>query len=376
MNQTALLRGLLLLLGLWLGAGTGTAHPILQNPVWIEASPEKVTLRLDVSVRELIVVQKLETSSDGSVEVELAAEYAERHRDYLLDHFHVKADGRPLTGNITGITPPRQITTGLEGPDRAHFRYHIDYPLTTPPAVLSFSQDMCKEFPSAPGVPWDLSYAYRYGPPGATPLKFGALLRDNAITFHTGFAGTAATTPSGTGLTVPSEVTRTRPVPWTVLWILFAAAMGLNRALPKLWIKTGAVLWMGGYLAAGLSDHRIPEWLPVLAAGAVTILAAADNIYTWAGDSPEKRRRALLLTGCLVFGWGLSPLQPAGVSSARLWMVLLVILPIVTAAAMAGLKTLLKRKGVPALRGFIQLTSLALCLAAIRFMLELLDVAF
>ena len=94
-----------------------------------------------------------------------AAEMAERHRGYVLDHFHIKADGKLLKGTITNVAPPKRIGTGLEGPDRAHFTYTISYPLPKPPAIFEFSQDMCREFPSSPGVPWDLSYATRYGPP-------------------------------------------------------------------------------------------------------------------------------------------------------------------------------------------------------------------
>ncbi len=67
--------------------------------------------------------------------------------------------------------------------------------------------------------------------------------------------------------------------------------------------------------------------------------------------------------------------QPVVISSARLWMALLILLPVLTAAAMAGLKTILLRKsGVTAARGFIQLTSLALCTTAIWLMLRLLEV--
>ena len=365
----------LLLICLWFGAVTLTAHPILQNPVWIEASPEKVTLKLDVSVRELIVVQKLEAADDGSVEVELAAESAERHRGYLLDHFQVKADGRLLTGSIQDITPPKQITSGLEGPDRAHFRYLIDYPLSSPPAVLSFSQDMCKEFPSAPGVPWDLSYAYRYGAPGQTPVKFGALVRESEISFNTGFPVVSATTGTGTAMTVPTMVVQARPGAWAALWLVFAAAIGLNRAPAKLWLQLAAVIWLGGYLAAGFFDKPLPLWIITLAAGVTAILTAVDNIYTWAGNSPISRRRALLLAGALLFGLGLSSQQPVVISSARLWMALLILLPVLTAAAMAGLKTILLRKsGVTAARAFIQLTSLALCTTAIWLMLRLLEV--
>ena len=54
----------LLILSLF-AAIAADAHPILQNPLWIDPSPKAVTLYLDVSVRELIVVQGCPVSKDG-----------------------------------------------------------------------------------------------------------------------------------------------------------------------------------------------------------------------------------------------------------------------------------------------------------------------
>ena len=186
------------------------AHPILQNPVWIESSPDHLTVKLDVSVREIIVVQGLAQASDGSVDMTEATGSAEKHRGYLLDHFHCKADDRLLTGTVVQIKPPKEIISAPDGPDNAHFRYTINYPLSGPPAVLTFSQNMCVEFPSAPGVPWDLSYAYRYGREGETPVKFGAMLRDREISFSSGFA--RADAKAGPQSDLASE-TQTAPPP-------------------------------------------------------------------------------------------------------------------------------------------------------------------
>lgn len=374
-------RGTWLLACLWcLAAAAVRAHPILQNPVWIEAAPDKVTLKLEVSVRELIVVQKLETADDGSVDLEQAVEYAGRHQGYLLDHFQVKADGGLLTGTVRDIAPPGKIESGPEGPDRSHFRYFIDYPLTTPPAVLTFSQTMCREFPSAPGVPWDLSYAYRYGPPGQTPLKFGALVRDSELSFNTGFvtsgqsAAAASAGMAAPAASSPSMVTTARPLVWAGLWLLFAAAMALNRGLTILWIQAAAVLWLGAYLSAGHLMAHLPMWLAPIVAGAATILAAIDNIYTWAGDTQLLRRRALLLAGAFCFGLGLSTQEPDQISSARLWMALLVILPLFTAAAVAGLRATARKNGESSLRGLVQIASLTICVIAVWLMLRLLEV--
>ena len=177
------------LIALWLLTLTGLrAHPILVNQAWIESSPDHITVRLYVSVRELIVVQGLPVTPDGKVDRVQAEDLAPQHAAYVLDHWHVRADGRPVTGTVTSIIPPKDIPHAPEGPDQAHFEFTMEYPLSHPPRTVTFDHTMCIEFPSAPGVPWDLSYACRYGPHGGPPRKFLNLPREQELTFDTGFA--------------------------------------------------------------------------------------------------------------------------------------------------------------------------------------------
>src|SRR5262245_58858193 len=95
------------LLVLWLLtiAGAG-AHPVLVNQAWIESSPDHITVRLRVSVRELIVVQGLPVTADGRVDRIQAEDIAPKHSGYVLDHWHVKADGEPVKGTVTNLSPP------------------------------------------------------------------------------------------------------------------------------------------------------------------------------------------------------------------------------------------------------------------------------
>ena len=355
------------------------AHPILQNPVWIESSPESLTLNLDVSVRELIVVQGLTQASDGSVDAEEAAGRAEKHRDYLLDHFQCKADGKLLAGNVVRIKPPKEIMAAPEGPDNAHFRYTITYPLSAPPAAFTFSQNMCVEFPSAPGVPWDLSYAYRYGREGETPVKFGALVRDREISFSSGFVPTPpAEAPPAAALTAGPEYTAVaitdlkvaRPAVWLTLWLLFVSALALGRPAGLLWYQLAAALWFGSYLAAPHISGILPLWLLALPAGAVTILAAVDNIHARAAGGPACRRIVLLLTGAVLCGAALGHHQPGLMATTRGWMALLLLCAAAAAAVMHGLRIL----AGAGRQLCVQLTSLACCGGAIFAMLRLLEV--
>ena len=248
-----ILSGWRLLLGCWLlFAGQGMAHPILQNPMWIEVGPDLIKVKLYVSLRELSVVQGLPIAADGAVDGDLAAETAPRHSAYVLDHLSFRADGQPLTGKVSQIAPPKLIGKGVEGPDRAHFIYRLEYSLAQPPAQVSLSHTMVQEFPSAPGVPWDLSYTYRFGPPDATPLEFGSITRGAEVSYKTGFAQ-----PAGT---VPAAEQPVSTLPQLIRIALFGAAFGAagpvvaGGASPD----SGRAAWLGVGRWVGLENARIP----------------------------------------------------------------------------------------------------------------------
>lgn len=363
MNRAARLLFLLLFT-----AVTARAHPILQNPLWIDPCPQSVTVYLDVSVRELNVVQNLPLGTDGGFDLSQAEEFAERHKDYVLDHFHVKADGKEIKGSVTTIVPPDMKNTrpALELPDNSRFRYVIHYPLPAAPAVLSFRQNMCVEFPSAPGVPWDLSYEYRYGAaPLESPLQYGPLRRDSDLTFNTGYVGTAV---AGTIVREPT------PLSWAGLWLMFAAAMALGSSLTLRNCQVAAVLWMASYIGAEHLAVTIPVWLMALVSGACAILAAVDNIHGHGMELQPRRRVALLLIGSISFGMGLHDDRMTLNNSERLWPVLLFLSAIAAAVLIYGLKRLVSNRSGNAARVFLQTTSLAVCGAAIWFLLRVLHV--
>lgn len=359
------------------------AHPILQNPVWIETSPGGLTVKMDVSVRELIVVQTDRSGPAATLSLEEAGDLAPKHSGYLLDHFHVKADGKLLTGSVAGIKPPKVIGEGLEGPDNSHFRYTIEYPLAAPPAVFTFSHNMCKEFPSAPGIPWDLSYAYRYGRKGETPVKFGALPLDREVSFSSGFVSSAGTDSGAAPVEAPVEewnpgaitvIAKPMPELWFALWMVFVVAMALGGTLQTLWFKIAGVLWLGSYLTAHIILEYLPLWLVALLAGVVTVLTTVDTIYQHFASNATHRRIVLLLAGGAFFGIGLSHEQPGMMQGARMWMGLILICAAAAAGSAWGLKTAAARSSPRCRQLFVQLTSLVCCVAAVWLMLQLLEV--
>lgn len=363
-------RALRLLLFL-LSALATHAHPILQNPVWVAASPDRITLDLHVSVRELIVVQGLPVTDDGRVDQLEAEDMAPKHSGYVLDHFQIKADDRLLQGKVANIKPPKVIGEGLEGPDRAHFVYTIEYPLAAPPRTITISQNMCVEFPSSPGVPWDLSYAYRYGPHGATPWKFGALTRERGITFNTGFVSTSdgrEKPEAGSLVHIP------RPATLLGLWIVFLTAtlLGSTVSPGARYPYIAAVVTFAAGLAAGRYATAVPAWSIHLLCGAGAILTAADNIHRQP-VAAMIRRRVLLYGGCLFFGMAFGAQERLHPELARWWHLLPLPGAIVAVLIGGGIVLLAHRQNERVGRFVLQISSLLCVLDAGWLMLTLLE---
>ncbi len=290
------------------------AHPILQNPIWVEVAPDHMKVKLYVSIRELNVVQGLPITEAGVVEMGLAEETAPRHAPYVLDHLDFRADGVPLSGSLDRISPPKFVGKGAEAPDRAHFIYYLEYPLAAPPARITFSHTMVKEFPSAPGVPWDLSYAYRFGPIDATPTQFGAVPRDTMVFYDTLF-------PQAPGSVLAAGPAALPWRPFVFRFALLGAALGLGlaggRLLGRGLAVAAAATAAGMALAAG-TGWLMPAFLAAGLAGIGILLAAVDNIHRPLAP-PGVRRWLLIIAFPLVAGWAAWSLAGSmGFSSLRL----------------------------------------------------------
>jgi hypothetical protein len=172
MRSSRFLHPLLLLLQL---VGTAAAHPSLQDSMWVLFAPDRIRVAVNVSLRELLVAQQVAESDDETFDTVRVNAAAEKHREYVLEHLQLTAGGRKLSGQVTALTPPELLSSA----ERTFFQYTLEYPLTAaPPASVTFSHEMLREFPYAPGQSWDVSYVVRVKREGSDEvsswlLRFG-----------------------------------------------------------------------------------------------------------------------------------------------------------------------------------------------------------
>ncbi len=135
-----------------------SAHPSLQDSMWVVFAPERIRVAVNVSVKEILVAQQGAASEVESFDATTLNAAAEKHRDYVVKHLQLTAAGRELTGQVTALTPP-DVFTSVE---KTFFQYSLEYPLTgPPPANVTFRHDMLREFPYSVGQSWDVSYVVR-----------------------------------------------------------------------------------------------------------------------------------------------------------------------------------------------------------------------
>jgi hypothetical protein len=137
------------------------AHPVAQGALEVVVFPQRVSVTARVSMEEVLVAAAYAGQKTTSV-----LDMVRMHGDYLLAHFRVAADGRPVHGQVLRL--PEQ-TDGRP-------TYEFEYGLTgAMPAEVTFEQDVLREFEFAPGNPWEASYVVRIERRGGPALE-GLLL--------------------------------------------------------------------------------------------------------------------------------------------------------------------------------------------------------
>ena len=145
------------------------AHPLLQNSMWVLAEEGDVRVAVDVSLREIGLVQGIASAGDNDYPAERFAEAAERHGDYVLSKLEVTSGGKTLTGSITTITPP-PLYGAIE---QTHFQYEIAYPREQNAGEVAVRQTMLQDLPlDETGQPWEISYVARFKNPGSDAVSF------------------------------------------------------------------------------------------------------------------------------------------------------------------------------------------------------------
>jgi hydrogenase/urease accessory protein HupE len=149
-------------LALWISPRAVSAHPVAQGAMLITISPQNVTVRVTVSIEEVLVADAYGPESSRA---KSAIAAAEGHGAYLLKHLRISADGRALTGervhSLSPILPER--------PDR--LVYEFIYPLSAPGSEFRFEEDVLNEIEFAPGNRWETSYIIQLAEEGRTPRE-------------------------------------------------------------------------------------------------------------------------------------------------------------------------------------------------------------
>ncbi|MCI0652991.1 MAG: HupE/UreJ family protein [Methylococcaceae bacterium] len=141
------------------------AHPISQGALELDLSPGKLHVRARVPIEEILIANAFAAGNTTS----LAGAWKE-HGQYFLRHFQVFADGRQLTGAVTGLTEA----------GNNYVVYDLDYPLSIMPNKLSLSQNLLNEFLYAPGNPWEATFVVRIHDQGQLRQE-GLLLTSNKV---------------------------------------------------------------------------------------------------------------------------------------------------------------------------------------------------
>lgn len=182
---------LLAFFALIIAAGAASAHPLLQNAMWVQFEPTRVHIAVNVSVREIAVAQDLSAQGDNFEGTAVAAA-AEKDRDYILRHLQVSADGKPLTGKVLRVTDPPIFSE----PEKTYYQYELEYPFSgAPPAKITITEDMLREWSYAVGTPWDVNYLVRLKRSDSTEITTALLLRQQPTDFPTGWETASAQTP-------------------------------------------------------------------------------------------------------------------------------------------------------------------------------------
>jgi len=130
---------------------SASAHPFIQDAMWVVFAPDRVRVAANVSVREIYEAQQAnEATLDAA---------SQKHGNYVLQHLTLKVGDKRLAGRVQNITPP--ILFG--DPEQTFYQFEIDYPLPPgpPPDRVTFQHAMLSEFSYSPGQPWDVTYIMR-----------------------------------------------------------------------------------------------------------------------------------------------------------------------------------------------------------------------
>lgn len=307
------------------GISPAGAHPFLQNSWWVLVETNRLVMRVSATLREIAVVQHLDTNRAPALDVITGA--LEKHGNYLLKALQVKGDGQPLPGEVLDS---QLVTDGAESAsadsplylDQAHAAFDLEFPFATnpPPREITLGHATLQGQNYAPGVPWDVTYALLVKGADRKELAAGIVRMD--LPFALALPGPADTNapPSKPAPTAPSPnpmadfgpATGTPPFSeylklgvhhiltgWDHL--LFLAALALAAGKLTDFFKLIGIFTLAHSLTvtfSALNWVRLPPWFvePVIAGSIVFV--AVQNVF-----APKAARARSRLA--VAFGFGL-----------------------------------------------------------------------
>ena len=315
-------------LALVAGGLTVSAHPNLQDAMWVQFEPQRIRVAVNVSLKEISVAQGVTLGENGNLDSPAWLAAVERHRDYVLKHLTLSVGESILPGQATALTPPLLINA----PENTFYQYELEYRVNGSPPEVSFVQKMLQEWPYAAGTAWDVSYVVRIQRADSETVTAWLLRNQERTTFPTGWSASAAPTAP----VVKADGWRTfRDYLWHGIrhiltgydHLLFVAALVL--ATKKFWemVKVIAAFTGAHTLTLALSVFdifRLPAFVvePVISLSIVFV--AVENIF-WPNRAHARVRLAVAFGFGLIHGLGFAGGlldAMAGLPSIGIWIAL------------------------------------------------------
>ena len=283
-------------------------HPLLQDAMWVQFEPSDVRVAINVSLREICVVQNLSTNFNSDKFAAPSDGVLARQSDYVLAHLKVSAGNNLLSGVLVKFIRPPSIGE-LE---QTFFQYELVFPFTGPPlAEVTFENDMLNGLPYAIGTPWSVSYVIRAKRAGDNSATTWLLGYEQPATIPTGFENSSlavSQTPKSQGWRTFCEYLRHGIMHILTGWdhLLFVSALVLATRSFLEMIKVIAAFTMAHSLTLALSVFgifRLPAYVvePVIALSIVFV--ALENLF-WPQRAHSRIRLAVAFGFGLVHGLG------------------------------------------------------------------------
>lgn len=138
----------------WLGgASQAGAHPISLTDALVHVRRDRVTVRLEIFVEDLLLFHQLQPNERDFLEPAVIRQGIEQHKSFLSERFVVRdVHGERLVGKFVGVNELRLEPEGLRLADLMAHRltYEFEYALAQPPEFLTFSQQLTDEKTTVP----------------------------------------------------------------------------------------------------------------------------------------------------------------------------------------------------------------------------------